>query len=485
MKKRFFSLFCAIILLSSCIPMTHAVPVGIYIDDKQVTTKNAADILGDGTATYDISAATLTLQGVRAKTITTSGDLCLKLKADNALETIHIGGDLSILGDGVLTLRATDKVTAVALKCNNLTVGESAKLDATAAKASERSNAIWVNDDVILKEQASVSVKSGNALLTVGICCGYIEMRDKASLTATSGNTSGYGDVERGAYIDPPKHLDHPYGTMGVCSSRFQMYGGSMTASCGKASHPKANNAVIYGAKPNLHTSYSSYATHIVSEKSDGSAAKRILDFVHQPDGHSKVQRYVKVYPCTGDQFCYSAKYKDVYHEKWYHNGVDHAIKYSRMIGLSDTIFDPDGYLTREQFVTILWRSGIAQDYGTESPFTDVDPNRYSAKAIVWAYEECIIEGVSKTSFAPQEPLTREQMATIFYRYFDDVKNFNGVPKLSKYEDCADVSDFARKPMRWAVYKGWIQGTKENVLDPQGYTTRAQLATILLRMYSR
>ena len=175
---------------------------------------------------------------------------------------------------------------------------------------------------------------------------------------------------------------------------------------------------------------------------------------------------------------CPCDDYYDLSSEQWYHAGVDYALENGLMNGVGGGRFDPDGSLTRAMLVTILYRSENTPDVSGESnPFADVPDGQWYTDAVIWAAKEGIVNGTSKTTFAPNDSITREQIATILCRYA-------GSPKVSgdfaSFSDASSVSAYAYDAMRWAVQSGIINGT-DGKLAPQDNATRAQIATILMR----
>lgn len=138
------------------------------------------------------------------------------------------------------------------------------------------------------------------------------------------------------------------------------------------------------------------------------------------------------------------------------------------------------GTLTRGQLVTTLygWPESRRQ---RESPFRDVDMDRFYGKAVTWAAQNGIAQGVSAWDFAPNAPVTREQMVTFLYRYAQLTgKDVTGTYDLEEFEDQNAIHDYARAPMAWSVDQGLIVGM-EGLLNPRGSATRAQIAVIFLR----
>ena len=133
-------------------------------------------------------------------------------------------------------------------------------------------------------------------------------------------------------------------------------------------------------------------------------------------------------------------------------------------------------------FVTVLYRMDGEPAVEEKAAFTDVADGSYYAAAVAWAAKNGIVNGVSETSFDPDASITREQMAAILYRYASYCKvDVSAAADLSGYADASAVSDYAKTAMQWAVAGGVMNGTSATTLDPSGTATRAQAATVLVR----
>ena len=181
---------------------------------------------------------------------------------------------------------------------------------------------------------------------------------------------------------------------------------------------------------------------------------------------------------------CPSKAFSDLDAKAWYHEGVDYALTNSLMNGVGGGRFEPDGQLTRAQLVTVLYRAAGEPDTGKQvNPFTDVADDTWYTKAVIWAANNGIVNGVAKNVFAPDASITREQIAAMLYRYAgaEAAKE----DKLSAFPDAAKVSDWAKEALNWAVASGLINGVADAngtaSLEPQATATRAQIATILMR----
>jgi hypothetical protein len=143
---------------------------------------------------------------------------------------------------------------------------------------------------------------------------------------------------------------------------------------------------------------------------------------------------------------------------------------------------------------TILYRNAVGDAAlgvppSPETPFTDVGSGQWYTDAIAWASSNDLITGIGNNKFAPNDPITREQFATLMYRYTQWSDTEDGTPRaasptdanLSAYTDAETVSDWAREAMAWAVSTGLITGRTETTLAPEIPATRAEAATLLQR----
>lgn len=179
---------------------------------------------------------------------------------------------------------------------------------------------------------------------------------------------------------------------------------------------------------------------------------------------------------------CPSEKYTDVNTAAWYHEGVDFAIENKLMVGTGADTFAPDATTTRAMVVTILYRLEGEPAVTKDIKFGDVPAGTWYTDAVNWAAANGIVNGYGDGKFGPDDTITREQMAAILYRYAS-YKGYSvsDLANLTGYTDAASVSEWASTAMRWAVAEGLIEGTGAATLSPSGDSTRAQVATILMR----
>ena len=192
---------------------------------------------------------------------------------------------------------------------------------------------------------------------------------------------------------------------------------------------------------------------------------------------------------CPGGPSCPSYGFRNVAGPAdWSHEGIDYCVRRSLMVGTGVGTFSPDMACSRAQIVQILYNlSGDKTDYGNYYlPFTDVAPGDWFYEAVAWAYANDIVAGTSASTFAPNDVITREQMAVILYGYTAKfAPEFTGnAASLNTFPDAGSVANWAYAAMSWAVGNGLISGMGSggvSYLAPQGSATRAQASAIIMR----
>ena len=196
---------------------------------------------------------------------------------------------------------------------------------------------------------------------------------------------------------------------------------------------------------------------------------------------------------CNGGPACPGYAFRDMPAPSiWSHAGLDYCIYHGYIAGTSATTVTPDGECTRAMIVSILYRvqGEPAKVNGYElkklaSPFDDVERGRWYTDAIWWAKLTGVVSGMSPSTFAPDAPITRAQLAVILYNYTQQFApgSLTETGSLTGFPDAGSVPSWARTAMAWAVGNGLISGVGENgvsYLRPEGCATRAQVATILM-----
>ncbi|MBQ3404007.1 MAG: S-layer homology domain-containing protein [Oscillospiraceae bacterium] len=187
---------------------------------------------------------------------------------------------------------------------------------------------------------------------------------------------------------------------------------------------------------------------------------------------------------CPKDYSCVLAGFSDLAPGEWYHDGVHYALDKGIMNGYSGDRFAPGEATSRAMIVTMLWRMEGSPATAAELTFKDVPADMWYSESIRWAMSADIVGGYSAETFGPNDPLTREQLAVILWRY----ALYKGNPDtsaddnaISEYGDAEQVSAWAVEGVSWAAAQGIITGTGSNSLSPAGSATRAQVATMLMR----
>ena len=174
--------------------------------------------------------------------------------------------------------------------------------------------------------------------------------------------------------------------------------------------------------------------------------------------------------------------FTDVAETDWFHDAVRYVYDNGLMEGVGDGQFAPNATTNRAMVVTILYRLAGEPDVSGDVAFTDVAPGLWYTDAVAWAAQKGIVNGISETEFSPSGDLTREQLATILFRYAE-AKGYDvsAAADLSGFPDAGDIQDYAMEALSWAVAEGLLQGFEDDSLQPQATATRAQIAAVLMR----
>ena len=173
--------------------------------------------------------------------------------------------------------------------------------------------------------------------------------------------------------------------------------------------------------------------------------------------------------------------FADIKKDDWHYESVKYVYENNLMEGTGNG-FEPESKMTRAMLVTVLYRMANPEEKANNYNFADVPEGQWYSDAVAWAAENDIVSGVSENKFAPNEDITREQLALIIYRYakiqgFDVTETSN----LEGFNDAKDVSDWALDAIKWANSVTLVNGTSETTLSPKDTATRAQVAAILMR----
>ena len=187
---------------------------------------------------------------------------------------------------------------------------------------------------------------------------------------------------------------------------------------------------------------------------------------------------------CPKDSTCPIAKFTDATPTAWYHDGVHYCVENGLMVGTSTTTFAPDMPTSRAMVATILWRQAGSPVVNYALQYEDVEPETWYTEAVRWATSEGVVQGYGNGSFGPNDPITREQLATMLWRYAKArgwSVSVGEDTNILSYKDFDQISEWAIPAIQWAAGSGIVQGKGGGILDPQGQATRAQAAAMFQR----
>lgn len=182
------------------------------------------------------------------------------------------------------------------------------------------------------------------------------------------------------------------------------------------------------------------------------------------------------------DEYQKSQSFSDIEKGIWYEEAVTYVVDKKLFAGVSDTEFAPDEIMTRAMLITVLYRLASSEAETYESRFTDVSKDSWYYDAVCWGSSLGITSGINENEFAPNEILTREQLATILHRYAR-IMNYDLSPSgnLREYSDYDKISTWAIDALSWANGADIVNGTDNSLLSPDNSATRAQVAAMLMR----
>ena len=245
---------------------------------------------------------------------------------------------------------------------------------------------------------------------------------------------------------------------------------------------PQDGTYILYG-HTQVYTFTPNEGYEVANVSLDGEDLGPITSLELKGDGKTHtITVHFKPISCDGGEGCPSRHLQDVAVESWYHEAVDYVVAHNLMTGTTATTFSPDERTNRGMIVTILYRLEGAPAVEEAPRFDDVEAGQWYTDAIQWAAENGIVAGYTDQRFAPNEAITREQMAAILYRYAA-YKNYDQSidADLGQYTDRKAISDYAFDAMCWANTQGLINGLDETTIQPQGTAIRAQTAAMLMR----
>ena len=211
-----------------------------------------------------------------------------------------------------------------------------------------------------------------------------------------------------------------------------------------------------------------------------GYLSEKNVDLIRMNEGAAELEKAV------GWDYTRAKKrmrFKDVREDDWFYDAVKAVYEKGQMNGLSKSIFAPKEPLTRAMLVTILWRMDGGLDSSADHDFNDVQEGEWYSDAVRWAAQNGIVKGFEDRTFRPTSPITREQAVSIFHRYaqYKD-SDISAVSSLEEFADRGEISPWAEEAMQWAVDSGLISGRGNGRLAPKDLITRAEAAALLQRL---
>ncbi len=178
--------------------------------------------------------------------------------------------------------------------------------------------------------------------------------------------------------------------------------------------------------------------------------------------------------------------FTDVAKGSWYYDAIKAMYDKGLMNGESATKFMPNNKLSRAMLVTILYRMQNEPNVTANALFNDVANGQWYTKAVAWASANNVVNGVGEGKFAPNDSVTRQEMAAMLYRYAKATgMDTTATASLNGFKDSAKVADWATDAMKWAVGSGLMKGNDDNTINPMGTATRAEVATVIVRLLEK
>ena len=180
--------------------------------------------------------------------------------------------------------------------------------------------------------------------------------------------------------------------------------------------------------------------------------------------------------------FVKKPRFTDVPRGTWFFDSVEKIAEIGLFAGTSETKFSPDAEMTRAMLVTVLHRLDGTPKVENAATFRDVAAGQWYSDAVAWASESGLVKGYTENTFGTDDSITRQDMVTILYRYLQ-YKGMtpDGAKEIADFTDAGEVSAYALDAVKWSYGTGLVKGTSERALSPRANTTRAQVATIILR----
>lgn len=534
MKKRLFrSLLCCCIVLAALTAGVLAadgstIPSQVVVSGTDVTKGGCWTVESDGTLTpggdptrpgsvaYDAVRGVLTLHEVQlqrpcidesigfhedAAIFAQDGDLTLVLKGKNSVDGYMVAngiyvrdGDLTVDGDGEMAMTIIQwksfRYGSYGLYSTQDIAIQGGTLNF--AGAVESADCIYADN--------AVTVTGGTIILGVwdhadGIHTNHLTVDGGAVNVADAGDGGRISGINSlvirsgsvrldGAALYSAENLTVQGGTVTVNDGRLYgrgtvtVEGSTLTVPAGAA----ADLLTVSAIGPDA-VIQNDGTLKLPGELAPDGSAVRALGIQGNGNVFVPTAEWEYLYKNDGTLLETQLPFDDVSDGDWFYEDVKTACTTGLMSGVGDRRFAPEEPASRAMVVTILWRQAGSPQVNYAMQFDDVPKDAWYTEAVRWAVSERIVSGYDDRTFGPGDPVTREQMAVLLYRCAEKagLDTASQGQELETFGDRDRVSAYAREAVAWAVRTKLLGGVRADTLAPQGQTTRAQAAAILLR----
>jgi len=427
------------------VSMTGCTNSGSVINEASTTTGGIAGYVFNGS----VDPSCVNSGAVSGMTGDTSTDdeIGFLFLTNNYVDTSGISKNIIIGG--------TNADTAAVLYGEAYSITLTAKSGYSLGKVVVKMGGVNITGDAFRRNTVQIHKVTGNIVI-------------RAAASNENGSDHGSSGVNEGSPMLPVTLTQSENGSVTVIPGRARV-GGEVTITTVPDD---------YMVKEVVVTDTNNRIINVI-DKGDGT-----YTFIMPAGGARVAVTFQEALFCDGGLSCPARGYKDVDISQWYHEYVDYVIGKSLMVGYNSDIFGVNDKMTREQLVYVLYRMTQEPAVSGVCGFTDAEPGSYYYAALVWAEQNGIIGGYVNGTFGIGDSITREQAATILFKYAQykryDV-SIGEETNILSYNDAFDISEYAYPALQWTVGTGIIVGDDYGNLNPQSPVTRAEFAAILAR----
>ena len=272
---------------------------------------------------------------------------------------------------------------------------------------------------------------------------------------------------------------------LGLCPAALAA-AGSPTATAAVTANAQGSATVVLTVKAGSGSSHGRVTATMPAGLTLASARSLLGSEGIGPVEHENVYALQLSLPETKETVSVSVEipgvFRDVSADDWFFNAVYDAYGRGLMVGESSDLFAPNDSMTRAMLITTLYRMSGSPAVTGENPYSDVPAGSYYEKAVIWAMQKGVANGMGGGKFEPDTRVTRQQAVTMLYRYAVKIAGIRTDERaeLGRFTDSTKINAYAITAMRWAVGSGLMKGYPDNTLQPNGTLTRAEAATLLV-----